>query len=212
MRRLALFNKLINLGTIHWWTSFPMMIQWGPYWSGNSSLKDRMISQVTSLWGLFEEDYHHNIPKKDSLNLLVNLVSWGTFEDILTNLTGVCTVWGVWSWCVPVCLTHHSILQYEGQWRLPRPQCKLTTVWGVSAYAWPSLHNTRGIHCSMTGSGGHLGLNVNSPQYEGYQRMPDPVHQPADSSRFPQPRQSCRSFSLHEPESLGMAHYFSLGL
>ena len=45
-----------------------------------------MISQVMNLWGLFEEDYHQNIPKKDTLNLLVNLVSRETFEDILTSL------------------------------------------------------------------------------------------------------------------------------
>ena len=46
-----------------------------------------MISQVPSLWGLSEEeDYHQNIPKKDTLNLLVYLVSRETFEDILMNL------------------------------------------------------------------------------------------------------------------------------
>ncbi len=47
-----------------------------------------------SLWGLFEEDYYQNIPKKDSLNVLLNLVSRGTFEDrpILTSLHSS----GVW--------------------------------------------------------------------------------------------------------------------
>ncbi len=33
---------------------------------------------------IFEEDYHQNIPKKDTINLLVNLGSWGTLEDILS--------------------------------------------------------------------------------------------------------------------------------
>ncbi len=44
-----------------------------------------MVSQVTNLWGLFDEDYQQNIPKKDTLTLLVNLVFWGVFEDILTK-------------------------------------------------------------------------------------------------------------------------------
>ncbi len=63
-----------------------MMIKWGPYWWCSSSLDDKMISKVLNLWRLFEEGYHQNIPKKDTLNLLVNLVSRGAFEDILTNL------------------------------------------------------------------------------------------------------------------------------
>ncbi len=41
-----------------------MMRERGPYSWGSSSLEDRMISQVTNLWGLFEEDSHQNIPKK----------------------------------------------------------------------------------------------------------------------------------------------------
>ncbi len=72
------------------------MIQWGPYWWSSSSLEDKMISQVTNLWGLFDEDYHQNIPKKDTLNLWVNLVSWGTFEDILTSLNSS----RVWVWLI----------------------------------------------------------------------------------------------------------------
>ncbi len=44
-----------------------------------------MVSQVTNLWGLFDEDYNQNIQKKDTLTLLVNLVFWGIFEDILTK-------------------------------------------------------------------------------------------------------------------------------
>ena len=62
-------NKLINLGTIIDELVLHMMIQRGPYWWGSSSLEDRIISQVTSLWGLFEKDYIIKTYQNDTLNL-----------------------------------------------------------------------------------------------------------------------------------------------
>ncbi len=61
------------------------MIHWGPHWWGRSSLEDRKASQVMNFFSSNEEDYHQNLPKKDTLTLLVNLVFWRFFEDILTR-------------------------------------------------------------------------------------------------------------------------------
>ncbi len=61
------------------------MIHWGPHWWGRSSLKDRKASQVMNFFSSNEEDYHQNLPKKDTLTLLVNIVFWRFFEDILTK-------------------------------------------------------------------------------------------------------------------------------